>query len=64
MGGQTGGIYGEDRDEIRGARWPTCPAFSMALAKLEVERGHQVAVVVSAMAGETNNVGWTNEAAR
>jgi aspartate kinase len=36
-----------------------------ALVKREVERGHQVAVVVSAMAGETNKlVGWTNEAAR
>jgi aspartate kinase len=36
-----------------------------ALVKREVERGHQVAVVVSAMAGETNKlVAWTNEAAR
>lgn len=35
------------------------------LVKREVERGNQVAVVVSAMAGETNKlVGWTNEAAR
>ncbi len=33
--------------------------------KREVERGNQVAVVVSAMAGETNKlVAWTNEAAR
>ena len=33
--------------------------------KREVERGNKVAVVVSAMAGETNKlVGWTNEAAR
>ena len=33
-----------------------------ALVKREVERGHQVAVVVSAMAGETNKmVGWTRE---
>jgi aspartate kinase len=32
------------------------------LVKKEVERGHQVAVVVSAMAGETNKlVGWTKE---
>ncbi len=32
------------------------------LAKREVEAGHQVAVVVSAMAGETNKlVGWTRE---
>ncbi len=32
------------------------------LAKREVDRGHQVAVVVSAMAGETNKlVGWTRE---
>jgi aspartate kinase len=36
-----------------------------ALVKREVDRGHQVAVVVSAMAGETNKlVGWTNEAAK
>ncbi|MEO8896068.1 MAG: aspartate kinase [Rhizomicrobium sp.] len=36
-----------------------------SLVKREVERGHQVAVVVSAMAGETNKlVAWTNEAAR
>lgn len=32
------------------------------LVKREVERGHQVAVVVSAMAGETNKlVSWTRE---
>ena len=32
------------------------------LVKREVERGHQVAVTVSAMAGETNKlVGWTRE---
>src|SRR5215469_2452788 len=32
------------------------------LVKREVDRGHQVAVVVSAMAGETNKlVGWTRE---
>lgn len=32
------------------------------LVKREVERGHQIAVVVSAMAGETNKlVGWTRE---
>jgi aspartate kinase len=36
-----------------------------ALVKREVERGNQVAVVVSAMAGETNKlVAWTNEAAK
>jgi aspartate kinase len=36
-----------------------------ALVKREVERGHEVAVIVSAMAGETNKlVAWTNEAAR
>ena len=36
-----------------------------SLVKREVERGHQVVVVVSAMAGETNKlVAWTNEAAR
>jgi aspartate kinase len=35
------------------------------LVKREVERGNQVAVVVSAMAGETNKlVGWTRDAAR
>jgi aspartate kinase len=35
------------------------------LVKREVERGHEVAVVISAMAGETNKlVAWTNEAAR
>ena len=32
--------------------------------KREVERGNKVAVVVSAMAGETNKlVAWTNDAA-
>ncbi|HJR55976.1 MAG TPA: aspartate kinase, partial [Rhizomicrobium sp.] len=36
-----------------------------SLVKREVERGNQVAVVVSAMAGETNKLlGWTNEAAK
>src|SRR5258706_5848084 len=36
-----------------------------ALVKREVERGNKVAVVVSAMAGETNKlVGLTNEAAK
>ncbi|HEY1413642.1 MAG TPA: aspartate kinase, partial [Rhodopila sp.] len=36
-----------------------------ALVKREVERGNQVAVVVSAMAGETNKlVAWTNDAAK
>ena len=36
-----------------------------ALVKREVERGNSVAVVVSAMAGETNKlVAWTNDAAR
>lgn len=35
------------------------------LVKREVERGNKVAVVVSAMAGETNKlVSWTNEAAK
>src|SRR5262249_59545118 len=34
------------------------------LVKKERDRGNEVAVVVSAMAGETNKlVGWTNEAA-
>src|SRR5215472_11866219 len=36
-----------------------------SLVKREVERGNEVAVIVSAMAGETNKlVAWTNEAAR
>ena len=36
-----------------------------SLVKREVERGNQVAVVVSAMAGETNKlVAWANEAAQ
>src|SRR5471032_352770 len=36
-----------------------------SLVKREVERGNQVAVVVSAMAGETNRlVAWTNDAAK
>src|SRR5258708_16136175 len=35
------------------------------LVKREVERGNKVAVVVSAMSGETNKlVAWTNEAAK
>jgi aspartate kinase len=35
------------------------------LVKREVEKGHRVAVVVSAMAGETNKlVAWTNDAAK
>src|SRR6201986_1399904 len=35
------------------------------LVKREVERGNTVAVVVSAMAGETNKlVGWTNQPPR
>src|ERR1700755_1608602 len=35
------------------------------LVKREVERGNKVAVVVSAMSGETNKlVAWTNDAAR
>ena len=35
------------------------------LVKAEVARGNKVAVVVSAMAGETNKlVGWTNDAAK
>src|ERR1700744_5837270 len=36
-----------------------------SLVKREVERGNKVAVVVSAMAGETNKlVAWTNDAAK
>ena len=51
-----GGTSVADLDRIR---------HVAALVKREVERGNKVAVVVSAMAGETNKlVGWTNEAAR
>ena len=48
-----GGTSVADLDRIR---------HVAGLVKREVERGHQVAVVVSAMAGETNKlVGWTRE---
>jgi aspartate kinase len=51
-----GGTSVADMDRIR---------HVASLVKREVERGHKVAVVVSAMAGETNKlVGWTSEAAR
>src|ERR1700761_7856112 len=51
-----GGTSVADLDRIR---------HVAGLVRREVERGHKVAVVVSAMAGETNKlVGWTNEAAR
>jgi aspartate kinase len=51
-----GGTSVADLDRIR---------HVAGLVKREVERGNRVAVVVSAMAGETNKlVGWTNEAAR
>src|SRR5471032_700176 len=51
-----GGTSVADLDRIR---------HVATLVKREVERGNKVAVVVSAMAGETNKlVGWTNEAAR
>jgi len=51
-----GGTSVADLDRIR---------HVASLVKREVERGHKVAVVVSAMAGETNKlVGWTNDAAR
>ena len=51
-----GGTSVADLDRIR---------HVAGLVKREVERGNKVAVVVSAMAGETNKlVGWTNEAAR
>ena len=50
-----GGTSVADLDRIR---------HVASLVKREVERGHKVAVVVSAMAGETNKlVGWTSEAA-
>jgi aspartate kinase len=50
-----GGTSVADLDRIR---------HVAALVKREVERGHKVAVVVSAMAGETNKlVAWTSEAA-
>ena len=48
-----GGTSVADLDRIR---------HVATLVKKEVDRGHQVAVVVSAMAGETNKlVGWTRE---
>lgn len=48
-----GGTSVADLDRIR---------LVAQLVKREVERGHRVAVVVSAMAGETNKlVGWTRE---
>jgi aspartate kinase len=48
-----GGTSVADLDRIR---------HVASLVKREVERGHQVAVVVSAMAGETNKlIGWTRE---
>jgi aspartate kinase len=48
-----GGTSVADLDRIR---------HVATLVKREVDRGHQVAVVVSAMAGETNKlVGWTRE---
>src|SRR6201996_4866514 len=51
-----GGTSVADLDRIR---------HVASLVKREVERGNRVAVVVSAMAGETNKlVGWTNDAAR
>jgi aspartate kinase len=51
-----GGTSVADLDRIR---------HVATLVRREVERGNKVAVVVSAMAGETNKlVAWTNEAAR
>ena len=51
-----GGTSVADLDRIR---------HVAALVKRELDRGNQVAVVVSAMAGETNKlVGWTNEIAK
>src|SRR5437762_13550304 len=48
-----GGTSVADLDRIR---------HVAGLVKREVERGHQVAVVVSAMAGETNKlIAWTRE---
>src|SRR2546423_13992465 len=48
-----GGTSMADLDRIRNVA---------RLVKREADRGHQVAVVVSAMAGETNKlVGWTKE---
>ena len=50
-----GGTSVADLDRIR---------HVASLVKRETDRGHQVAVVVSAMAGETNKlVGWTRELA-
>src|SRR6201995_4558565 len=51
-----GGTSVADMDRIR---------HVASLVKREVGRGNKVAVVVSAMAGETNKlVAWTNDAAR
>ncbi len=51
-----GGTSVADLDRIR---------HVAALVKRERDRGHEVAVVVSAMAGETNKlVGWANEIAK
>src|ERR1700742_4884844 len=51
-----GGTSVADLDRIR---------HVAGLVKREVERGNKVAVVVSAMSGETNKlVGWTSEAAK
>ncbi len=51
-----GGTSVADLDRIR---------HVASLVKREVERGNKVAVVVSAMAGETNKlVAWTNDAAK
>src|SRR5476649_306125 len=51
-----GGTSVADLDRIR---------HVATLVKREVERGHKVAVVVSAMSGETNKlVAWTNDAAK
>src|SRR6185503_12831871 len=50
-----GGTSVADLDRIR---------HVAGLVKREVERGHRVAVVVSAMAGETNKlIAWTRELA-
>src|ERR1700748_2139051 len=53
---KSGGTSVADIDRIR---------HVATLVKREVDRGNQVAVVVSAMGGETNKlVAWTNDAAK
>jgi aspartate kinase len=60
-------FHGADRDEIRrdvGRRHRAHPQRGAAAVKREVDSGHEVAVVVSAMSGVTNQlVGWVDQVA-